>query len=97
MVADVTNTGSRAGSEVVQVYIRDRFSSATRPVKELKAFRKVVLEAGESAPLAFDIGPEQLAFYDIQMKYVVEPGEFEIMVGNSSRDSDLQKVVLTVR
>jgi beta-glucosidase len=97
VVADVTNTGSRAGSEVVQVYIRDRFSSATRPVKELKAFRKIALESGETAAIAFDIGPEQLAFYDIHMKFVVEPGEFEIMVGNSSRDSDLQKVVLTVR
>jgi beta-glucosidase len=97
VLADVTNMGSRAGSEVVQVYIRDRFSSATRPVKELKAFRKIALEPGETAALAFDIAPEQLAFYDIHMKYVVEPGEFEIMVGNSSRDSDLQKVVLTVR
>ncbi len=95
-LADVTNTGNRAGSEVVQMYIRDRISSATRPVKELKAFRKIFLEAGETRSVAFDITPEQLAFYDIRMKFVVEPGEFEIMVGNSSRDGDLQKVVLSV-
>ena len=95
ILLDVTNTGARAGSEVVQIYIRDLFSSATRPVKELKAFRKVFLEAGETKNVAFDITPEQLAFYDIHMKYVVEAGEFEIMVGNSSRDIDLQKVTLS--
>jgi beta-glucosidase len=95
-LAEVTNTGARAGSEVVQMYVRDKVSSATRPIKELKAFRKVVLQPGETASVAFDIAAEQLAFYDIHMKYVVEPGEFEIMVGSSSRDGDLQKVVLRV-
>jgi len=95
-LADVTNTGARAGSEVVQVYIRDRFSSATRPIKELKKFLKITLQPGETRKLEFDITPEQLAFYDIHMKYVVEPGEFDIMVGNSSRDTDLQKVTLSV-
>jgi beta-glucosidase len=92
----VTNTGTRAGSEVVQMYVRDRISSATRPIKELKAFRKIYLEAGAMTTVAFEIAPEQLAFYDIHMKNVVEPGEFEVMVGNSSRDSDLQKVILSV-
>jgi len=96
VLADVTNTGVRAGSEVVQMYIRDRVSSATRPVKELKGFRKVFLEPGETKSVAFEITPEQLAFYDIHMKFVVEPGEFEIMVGSSSRDGDLQKVILSV-
>jgi len=96
LLLDVTNTGTRAGSEVVQMYIRDLFSSATRPVKELKAFRKIFLKPGETKNLAFDITPEQLAFYDIHMQFVVEPGEFEIMVGSSSRDGDLQKVVLSV-
>ena len=95
--ARITNTGSRAGSEVVQMYIRDRFSSVTRPVKELKGFRRVFLEAGETAAVDFEIGPEQLAFYDIRMKRVVEAGEFEIAIGNSSRDADLQTVTLTVR
>jgi beta-glucosidase len=96
VLAEVTNRGARAGSEVVQMYIRDRVSSVTRPIKELKAFRKVFLEPGETKSVAFEIAPEQLAFYDIHMKFVVEPGEFEIMVGSSSRDVDLQKVILSV-
>ena len=95
--AHVTNTGKRAGSEVVQMYIRDRFSSVTRPIKELKGFRRVFLEPGETSAVEFEIGPELLAFYDIRMERVVEAGEFEIMVGNSSRDTDLQTVILTVR
>ena len=78
------------------MYIRDCVSSVTRPVKELKGFQKISLRPGETQTAALDITPEALAFYDINMKYVVEPGEFEIMVGNSSRDSDLQKTVLTV-
>jgi beta-glucosidase len=90
------NTGERPGTEVVQMYIRDLVSSVTRPVKELKGFRKISLRPGETRTVALDITPESLAFYDINMKYVVEPGEFEIMVGNSSRDSDLQRVILTV-
>ena len=93
---DVTNTGKRAGSEVVQLYIRDRVSSVTRPVKELKGFQKVWLEPGETKTVTLEITSESLAFYDVNMKYGVEPGEFEIMVGNSSRDTDLQKVILTV-
>ncbi len=93
---DVTNTGKRAGTEIVQMYIRDLVSSVTRPVKELKGFQKIALQPGETKTVALDITPESLAFYDVNMKYVVEPGEFEIMVGNSSRDADLQKVILTV-
>jgi beta-glucosidase len=96
VLVDVTNTGGREGAEVVQMYIRDRISSVTRPVKELKGFQKVSLKPGETRTIALDITPELLAFYDVNMKYVVEPGEFEIMIGNSSRDADLQKVVLTV-
>ena len=95
-VVDVTNTGERAGSEVVQLYIRDVVSSVTRPVKELKGFEKVWLQPGETRTVALEITPESLAFYDIDMNYVVERGEFEIMVGTSSRDADLQKVMLTV-
>lgn len=93
---DVTNTGKREGTEVVQMYIRDLVSSVTRPVKELKGFRKVRLKPSETTTVALDITPDELSFYDRHMKYVVEPGEFEIMVGNSSRDVDLQKVVLQV-
>jgi beta-glucosidase len=65
-------------------------------VKELKAFRKVTLEPGATITVALEITPESLAFYDIDMKYIVEPGDFEIMVGTSSRDADLSRVVLTV-
>jgi beta-glucosidase len=96
VMADVTNTGKRAGTEVVQMYIRDRVSSVTRPIKELKGFKKVFLQPGETKTVTLDITPDSLAFYDTNMKFVVEPGEFEIMVGNSSRDRDLQKVTLKV-
>jgi beta-glucosidase len=96
VLVDVTNTGKRAGSEVVQMYIRDRVSSVTRPVKELKGFQKVWLEPGETTTVSMEITPASLAFYDVNMNYGVEPGEFEILVGNSSRDADLLKVVLTV-
>src|SRR5262249_27115021 len=96
VLVEVTNTGERAGTEVVQMYVRDLVSSVTRPVKELKGFKKISLQPGETATVALDIGPEQLAFYDVNMTYTVEPGDFEIMVGNSSRDADLQKVILRV-
>ncbi len=93
---EVTNTGDVAGSEVVQMYIRDRVSSVTRPVKELKGFKRVWLEPGETKKAEFKISHESLAFYDINMKYVVEPGEFSIMIGSSSLDEDLETVVLEV-
>ena len=96
VLADVTNTGKCAGTETVQLYIRDLVSSVTRPVKELKGFQKVSLQPGETKTVTLEIAPDSLAFYDVKLKYVVEPGEFEIMVGNSSRDGDLRKVVLTV-
>ncbi|HKW27944.1 MAG TPA: glycoside hydrolase family 3 N-terminal domain-containing protein [Verrucomicrobiae bacterium] len=96
VLVDVKNTGKRTGTEVVQMYIRDCVSSVTRPVRELKGFQKISLRPNESRTVALEITPESLAFYDIHMEYVVEPGDFEIMVGNSSNDSDLQKVILTV-
>jgi beta-glucosidase len=96
VLIDVTNAGSRRGAEVVQMYIRDLVSSVTRPIKELKGFQRVSLDPGETKTVALEITPDRLAFYDVGMKYVVEPGEFEIMVGNSSRDIDLQKVTLQV-
>lgn len=94
---DVTNTGPGAGDEVVQMYIRDKVSSVTRPVKELKGFQRITLAPGETKTVALEIAPEHLAFYNIDMEYVVEPGIFEIMVGNSSRDQDLEKVMLRVK
>jgi len=97
VLAEVTNTGQREGTEVVQMYIRDLVSSVTRPIKELKGFLKISLRPGETKTVALDITPDLLAFYDVNMKYVVEPGEFAILVGNSSRDADLQKVILQVK
>ncbi len=96
VLADVSNTGGRAGSEVVQMYIRDMVSSVTRPIRELKGFERVRLDPGESKTVAFTISAEHLAFWDVNMKFTVEPGDFEIMVGNSSRTADLQTVVLRV-
>jgi beta-glucosidase len=96
VLVDVKNTGARSGDEVVQMYIRDTVSSVTRPVKELKGFRKISLSPGEAKTVAFPIEPEHLAFTNIDKEFVVEPGDFEIMIGDSSRDGDLQKVVLTV-
>jgi len=96
VMVDVVNTGKRAGSEVVQLYIRDLVSSVTRPVKELKGFKRVWLEPGERTTVTLDITPASLAFYDVNMKYVVEPGDFEIMIGTSSRDADLTKLALRV-
>lgn len=96
VVADIVNTGERKGTEVIQMYIRDKLSSVTRPVKELKGFEKVELNPGEKRSVQLDITPEQLAFFDINMEYTVEPGEFEIMVGTSSRDADLTSVTLNV-
>ncbi|MFH1198178.1 MAG: glycoside hydrolase family 3 N-terminal domain-containing protein [bacterium] len=97
VLVDVTNTGKRAGAEVVQMYIRDVFSSVTRPVKELKGFERISLKPGETLTVSIDITPEKLAFTNIDKKFVVEPGDFEIMIGNSSQDSDLKKIMLNVK
>jgi beta-glucosidase len=96
LMVQVRNTGKRSGSEVVQMYIRDRVSSVTRPVKELKGFRKVWLQPGGAETVELDITPRSLEFHDADMRCVVEPGEFDIMVGTSSRDADLQIVQLRV-
>ena len=93
---DVKNIGTREGSEIVQMYIRDLVSSVTRPVKELKGFKKIKLNAGETKTVSLSILPEHLAFTNRDMKFVVEPGDFEIMIGSSSRDEDLTKIILTV-
>ena len=97
LTVEVTNTGKMTGDEVVQLYIRDQFSSVTRPVKELKGFERITLKPGESRKVDFTISFDQLAFYNINMDYVVEQGTFEIMAGTSSRDEDLKKVILTVK
>jgi beta-glucosidase len=94
--ADVKNTGDFEGAEVIQLYIRDLVSSVTRPVKELKGFKKIWLKPGETKTVALEIQPDSLAFYNLKMEYVVEPGDFEIMVGNSSQDADLTGLILHV-
>ena len=80
----ITNTGEYRGDEIAQLYIRDKVSSVTRPVMELKAFQKVNLRPGQSKTITFEINPEMLKFWNIDMEYVVEPGTFDIMVGTSS-------------
>ncbi len=94
VTVDVKNTGSRAGDEVVQLYIRDDVSSVTRAVLELKHFKRVTLKPGESRTLSFDITPADLQFYDMDMKRVVEPGTFTIFAGPNS--VDLKSATLTV-
>jgi beta-glucosidase len=83
---EVENTGSRSGDEVVQLYIRDVAASITRPVKELKGFQRVTLNPGEKRRLEFTLTPELLGFYNREMQFVVEPGDFQVMVGTSSAD-----------
>lgn len=87
----IENTGKRDGVEICQLYINDVVASAARPVKELKDFKRVALKAGERKTITFEIPQEKLAFYDINMKYGVEPGTFEVLVGGSSKDADLKK------
>lgn len=81
---EVTNSGSRAGDEVVQFYLRDEVSRATRPVMELKGFQRITLAPGERRVVTFELGPEQLSYHGPEMKRVVEPGRFQVMTGGSS-------------
>jgi beta-glucosidase len=83
---DIKNSGDVEGEEIVQLYIRDLVGSVTRPVKELKDFAKINLKPGETKHVDFTITPEKLKFYDINMNYVVEPGDFKIFVGKNSAD-----------
>jgi beta-glucosidase len=82
----VTNTGDRDGSEVVQLYIRDKVGSITRPVKELKGFKKIFIKAGHSQEISFRITSDLLKFYNSDLDYVLEPGDFEVMIGGNSKD-----------
>ncbi len=91
----VTNTGTRDGYEVVQLYIHDIYATSTRPVKELKGFRKVFIPAGESVTVDFPLTADDLSYYNHELEWVCEPGDFEIMTGPNSRDT--QSVQLTIR
>jgi len=90
VTATVTNTGSYDGEEIVQLYLRDLVGSIVRPVLELKDFKKVMLKAGESTTVTFKIDKEKLSFFNQQLHWVAEPGEFDIMIGASSRDIRLK-------
>jgi len=96
VTVEITNIGDVDGEEIAQLYIRDNVSSATRAVKELKGYKRVVLKAGETKKVTFSLNAESLAFYDINMVYCVEPGKFTIMTGSSSNSNDLKKVILTI-
>jgi beta-glucosidase len=86
----VTNTGSVAGDEVVQLYVRDEFASAPRPVKELKGYARVPLQPGESKMVTFHLPVDQLAYYDDKLNLVLEPGRILVMLGSSSDDIRLE-------
>jgi beta-glucosidase len=91
---DVTNTGTRTGDEVVQLYVHDRVASVTQPIKALKGFERVTLKPGERRTVQLTLGPDAFSLWNIDMKEVVEPGEFDIMTGPDSRD--LQTVTLVI-
>lgn len=88
----ITNNGKYDGEEVVQLYIRDVVGSITRPVKELRGFQKISLKSGESKTISFSISPENLKFYNYNLKYDWEPGEFQIMIGGNSDDVKMAKI-----
>lgn len=89
----ITNTGKFAGEEVIQLYLRDKVASLVRPVKELKDFKKIMLQPGESKVIEFIIDKEKLSFYNQQLDWISEPGEFEIMIGSSSADIRLKTLI----
>lgn len=88
--ADIQNTGDRGGEEVVQLYLHDPIASVTRPVKELRGFKRVRIEPGEKKSVSFSLGKDELGFYNAAMKFVIEPGKIEVMVGSSSDDIRLK-------
>ena len=88
----VKNNGSRDADEIVQLYIRDMVASISRPVKELKGFQRIHLAVGESKEVSFDITPDMLKFYNADLKHVIEPGDFQIMIGTNSKDVKTMKL-----
>ena len=93
---NVKNIGEISGDEVVQLYISDNYSSITRPVKELKAYKRVSLKPGESKEIVFELNESAFAYYDSEMNYIIEAGDFDVLVGNSSRDEDLKNATFNV-
>ncbi len=94
---DIKNNGSMWGDEIVQLYVHPKVASVTQPVKALKDFARISLNAGETKTVSFTIDKEKLAFYNKEMKRVVEPGVFELMVGGSSMDKDLKKIEMEIQ
>jgi beta-glucosidase len=97
VAVDVTNVGRVSGAEVVQLYIRDEVSSVTRPIKELRGFRRIVLDPGKAETVKFTLGPDELSFLNREMHRVVEPGDFKIMVGGNSVDVIESKLSVLTR
>jgi len=93
----VSNVGKLDGATVVQLYLRDKVASMERPVKELRGVKRIVLKAGEQQSVEFKISKTELSFYNAKLDFVAEPGEFDVMVGSSSRDEDLQKLTFTLK
>ncbi len=91
----VTNSGTRPGDEVVQLYVRDDAGSVTRPVKELKGFTRVSLAPGAQKTITFALTPSALAFYDVRYRKVVEPGTYTVMVGGSSERTQQARFEMT--
>lgn len=96
VTCDIKNIGTIDGEEVVQLYIRDELSSVSRPIKELKGFTRMALKAGETKSVTFELGPDELSMLDKDLKRLVEAGDFRIMIGASSKDIKLRKI-LTVK
>ena len=94
---DVVNTGDRAGEEVVQLYIHDLYSTVTRPIKELRDFRRIALAPGERKRVEFSLPVERLGALDENMRFAVEAGDYEIIAGSSSADRNLLKTTVTVK
>ena len=96
ITCDIKNVGAIDGEEVVQLYIRDELASVSRPIKELKGFTRIALKAGETQKVTFELGPDELSMLDKDLKRLVEAGDFRIMIGASSKDIKLRKI-LTVK
>jgi len=90
---DVENTGLRDGKEVVQLYIRDKFSSVATPIQQLKAFKKELIRAGKHVKITLEVPVSELGLYNDKMQYVVEPGEFDIQIGSASDNIYFHKTI----
>jgi beta-glucosidase len=92
VLLNITNSGKVAGEEVVQLYLRDKVGSVVRPIIELKDFQKIKLNAAETKTVKFTIDKEKLSFYNANLQWVAEPGDFDVMIGSSSADIRLRDI-----